>query len=367
MTSPVTGEITNKIVQTPQEVDRFFTHKRPKYEPVDGETIFIIARHGENESNVADTYDGRTLNLPLTGKGFLQGLAVGQKLKNKVTHIDHVILTRMCRTYQTSLGILNAFPYSRAGFTEDNRFFERNVGRFEGGTLDALKPTNKQDKEISSSPTKSFQEKMNFSPDVKNIETYASIWKRVQESLQERSGEHKGKVVLAVTHSGTIRSIYWHLTQKLGFFVPYKNFKPDNGAFMIVSVKNGEMELLETDNFEIIPSQTTKAATKISEKTEEKPSKATLLKDRIYGSIKAFCNCNERLVSLAKLVAKATLAVLVVGAALYFVGLPALGFLAAKGIGAKAVVIGTAAVAGAGFMAYKLQQDCSRRRLLTDS
>lgn len=30
--------------------------------------------------------------------------------------------------------------------------------------------------------------------------------------------EDNGQIVLAVTHSGTMRSIYWHLTQDLGFF-----------------------------------------------------------------------------------------------------------------------------------------------------
>lgn len=241
-----------EIVQTTQEVNRFFISKRDVYEPGNGEIIFIIVRHGENESNIARTYDGRTLNLPLTKKGYAQGESVGRKLSNKITHIDHVITTSMCRTHQTAKEILKAFSASQPAFTEDNRFLERYVGKYEGGSLETLESTNKEDKRVSSSLELSFEDKMKFKPE-DEIESYASIWKRVHESLQQSSLKLNGKVVLAVTHSGTIRSIYWHLTQKLGFFVPYENFKPDNGAYMIVSVKDGDMTLLETDDIKIIP------------------------------------------------------------------------------------------------------------------
>lgn len=246
-------EMPYEIVFNKEDVDAFYTSKRDIYEPEAGETIFIIARHGENESNVARTFDGRTLNLPLTAKGHAQGEKAGKKLSNKVTHIDHVITTPMCRTHQTAMKMLEAFPESQPEFTKDSRLLERHVGKYEGGPLEALEPTNKEDKRISAAPELSFEEKMRFSPEENEIETYASIWERAHESLQQNGSELKGKVVLAVTHSGTIRSIYWHLTQQLGFFVPYANFKPDNGAYMIVSVKDGEMTLLETDDINIIP------------------------------------------------------------------------------------------------------------------
>lgn len=242
-----------EIVQTDEKVDQYITKKREMYEPMDGETIFIIVRHGENESNIAKTYDGRTLNLPLTEKGYAQGEAVGKKLSSKVSHIDHVITTSMCRTQQTAKEILKAFPLSQPRLVEDNRFLERYVGKYEGGSLEALEPTNREDKRISSSPDHSFEYKMKFKPE-EGIESYASIWKRAHEGLQQNSLNLKGKAVLVITHSGTIRSIYWHLTQKLGFFVPYENFKPDNGAFMIVSVKDSDISLLETDDIKIVPS-----------------------------------------------------------------------------------------------------------------
>lgn len=253
-------EIPYAIVFNKEDVDKFYKSRPEIYEPEEGETIFIIARHGENESNVLRKYDGRELNKPLTEKGFTQGQKAGKKLSNRVNHIDHVVFNRMQRTYQTAVEMLKAFPESQREWTEDEGFLERYVGRFEGRELIELEPTNKQDKEVSASGIP-FVDKMMFSPDENDetippdekIESYAAIWKRAHQSLQQTAAEQKGKIVLVVTHSGTIRSIYWHLTHELGFFVPYENFKPDNGAYMVVSAKEGKLTLLETDDINIIP------------------------------------------------------------------------------------------------------------------
>lgn len=245
-------EVNYEIVQTPEEINRFFTNQRDVYEPEEGETIFIIARHGENESNVAKTYDGRTLNLPLTPKGHIQGEEAGRKISKKVAHVDHVITTSMCRTQQTAIEILKAFPLSQPGVNVDERFLERYMGKYEGGTQLAMEPSNKEDKRVSASLEFSFEYKMKFKPE-EDLESYAEIWERVYEGMQENALELKNKVVLVVSHSSTIRSIYWHLTQKLGFFVPYENFRPENGAYMIVSVKDGDINLLETGDFQFIP------------------------------------------------------------------------------------------------------------------
>ena len=241
-----------ELVKTPGADAKFYQAKQDKYEPAEGETIFIIARHGENVSNVNKTYDGRTLNLPLTLKGVKQGENAGKGLKGKITHIDHVITTSMVRTDETAAEMLKAFPDSHPSHSVDTRFMERNAGKYEGGPLTELEFTNKKDKATSASTALSFEEKMQYSPEEGVIESYASIWTRAHEGIQENASELKGRVVLIVTHSGTMRSIYWHLTEKLGFFVPYANFKPDNGAYMIVSVKDGEISLLETQEINII-------------------------------------------------------------------------------------------------------------------
>lgn len=244
--------IDYKTVTTVEEVNHFLPKQRDIYIADEGETIYIIVRHGENESNVNRTYDGRTLNLPLTEKGIQQGRLTGEKLSKKFKNIDAVIVNTMQRTSQTAKAILEAFPNSEPKFIQDESFLERYVGiKYEGGSLKDLEPTNKLDKDVSSSSKLTFEEKMAFVPE-EGIESYGNIWKRAHQGLQKQGENLKGKVVLVITHSGTIRSLYWHLTQKLGFFVPYKNFKPDNGASMIVSVKEGNLNLLETNNIKIV-------------------------------------------------------------------------------------------------------------------
>lgn len=247
-----------KIIDTEEQVDSFFFNKRDVYEPVDGETIFVIARHGENESNVARTLDGRTLNLPLTFKGYQQGEKAGQKLSQKVTHIDHVIVNDMQRTRQTAEKMLEAFPESRPAYTNSANFLERFLGQYEGKTIKEYEPINLVEKALSKDASVSFEDKMRFTPNPDapieyRIESYATIWNRVLSGLQKNSLQHQGKIVLIVSHSGTLRSIYWHLAKQLGFFVPYENFKPDNGAYMIISAKNGKFSLLETNDVKIIP------------------------------------------------------------------------------------------------------------------
>lgn len=243
-------EKTYEIVYTQDEESKFYTEQRAVYEPEAGETIFIIARHGENESNVNRTYDGRTLNLPLTDKGHGQGRAAGQKLKERIRRVDAVITNSMFRTEQTAARMMEAFPESDPSCMEDDRLLERWVGPYEGGSLAAIDSSNKKDKACSADLGLTFEEKMRFVPE-EGIESYADIWTRVHESLQEHSSNLEGRVALIVTHSGTMRSIYWHLAHQLSFFVPYANFKPDNGAYMVVSVKEGKISLLETNDIRV--------------------------------------------------------------------------------------------------------------------
>jgi broad specificity phosphatase PhoE len=250
-------EITPKLTTCPLTIENAFRYKKPeseKYIPEASEVVFVFIRHGENLSNIQRTYDGRTLNLPLTDKGKVQGQNAGKALSARIDRIDHVITNAMCRTKETAEQALTAFSSSAPTHSETSGFMERWVGHFEGELLSEFESTQKKDKETSANPDLSFEAKMEFSPIPGEVEAYGEIWRRVCITVEKTAAELKGRVVLAVTHSGTMRSIYWHLTKELGIFVPYDNFKPNNGAFMIVSVKEGKMTLMETHDIEIVPS-----------------------------------------------------------------------------------------------------------------
>lgn len=240
------------IVQTPKAVDSFFKSKRDIYEPDADETILIFVRHGQNLSNVAQLFGGSTLDWPLTPLGKDQSLDAGVKISKKVKRIDHIITPTMGRTHETAREILKAFPNSNPEHVQDARLEERDVGIYEGLPLTEIKHLNVKDRKRSSSKTHSFENKMKYTPHKKEIESYAEVWERAHQCLQETCVKFKGKVVLTVLDSGTFRAIYWHLTQKLGFLVPYDNSKPENGSFGIITVKNSEMTLHETEGVRII-------------------------------------------------------------------------------------------------------------------
>lgn len=242
-----------KTVFSQEIVDSHFIGKQDDYKPKEDETILIFVRHGQNESNVERKFGGRTIDTPLTLLGYEQSGKTGEKLKAKVSRIDHVITSTMCRTSQTARKILELFSSSvEPKFAADLRLEERNAGEYEGKSLDLYAEVNVHDKKTSASTTLTFKEKMEFSPG-QGVESYASVWNRAQECLYATCIELKGKVVLSVADSGVFRSIYWHLSQQLGFFTPYDNFKPDNGSYMIISVKTASITLLETDGVKIIP------------------------------------------------------------------------------------------------------------------
>lgn len=249
-----------KTVTTPSAVEACFREKQDFYAP-QNETYFVIMRHGENLSNVQKTLDGRTLNLPLTEKGFEQGRRLGGTLKHKISQFDLIITTSMQRTDQTAQAVLQAFDSIPPKIVDD-RYLERYVGKYEGMFQTAYEENSRKEKEASASSTLTFQEKMEFVPE-EGIESVSEVWKRASEALMQKSlnlkdGSSlklKGKVVGVVTHSGTIRAIYWYLTQKLGFFIPYANFKPDNGAYLILSRNKEELKLLETGDIRIIPQE----------------------------------------------------------------------------------------------------------------
>ncbi len=242
------GSCEPRIIKTNSELDAYLApQKRAHYNPNTDETILIVVRHGQNESNAARLFGGRTLDGSLTALGIEQSQAAGKELKNRIAGIDRVVTAKMCRTTETAQQILSIFPSSQPEYevASDDALEERWVGKYEGQDLDLYAEANRLDKEASENPEISFEDKMNYSPDRGNIETYREVFDRFSGHLQGTCKEMKGRVVLAVVDSGVFRSFLWHLGAKLGFYVTYAGSKPENGSFGIISVKDGEMSLLD--------------------------------------------------------------------------------------------------------------------------
>lgn len=245
-----------KLVTSEEEVHGFLQGIKVTYSPEPDECILLIVRHGQNHSNAARVFGGRTNDTPLTDLGVGQALDTGEKLREKVSRIDLVVTSPMRRTIQTASHIIDRFGnVDSTPIQTSESLHERDAGSYENKPLELYeKEVNNVEKLFSASTDHSFTEKMQYVPStqtdempLKTVESYASVWSRFSGNFSENHKKLQGKVALTVVDSGVFRTAYWHLCYKLGFFTPYDNFKPDNGAYMIVSInKNGEMSLCES-------------------------------------------------------------------------------------------------------------------------
>lgn len=241
------------MVTTPEAVQKYLPPSpQREYVPDENETIYVVIRHGENIYNLKpQRYDGRTLNGKLTEKGHLQAEAAGKELAARFKKVDHVLVSGMIRTEETARGILKSFP-GNIPIESDAGLLERHLGTFEGCLFTDPKYDECRKKDIAASndPKLSFEDKMAFKAH-EEWECFGSVAERFSKTLIDNSDRLKGKVVVVVIHSGTLRGLYWKLCMQLGFYVPYNFFKPLNGAYQIISARNHKLNLLETQKINI--------------------------------------------------------------------------------------------------------------------
>lgn len=74
-------------------------------------TRLIVVRHG-NTFNSGDVIlrVGSATDIPLTGKGVMQGEAVGKELARRGLAVDHIFYAPLQRTQQSADGIAKSFP-----------------------------------------------------------------------------------------------------------------------------------------------------------------------------------------------------------------------------------------------------------------
>lgn len=245
-----------EIVTTPEAAAKYMPKPQEGlYKPKSDRAIYIITRHGENIFNTGrQRYDGRTLNGRLTDKGHVQAKEAGQVLKGRVAVIDTVLINKMDRTRESAKEILESFNPETPMDDNNDALLERSIGTYEGCFLDDpdYDEQRKKDIAISNDHTLSFTQKMAKKAH-EQFESFGAVGERAANSLVEKSETLKGKVALVVTHSGTMRGLYWLLCANKGFYVPYNSFRPQNSAYMIVEAVDGKLNLLETNRIDIAP------------------------------------------------------------------------------------------------------------------
>ncbi len=94
-------------------------------------------RHGESESNtVPGLAAGRNWNSPMTPRGFEQGRALGERLKNEGVAFYRVYSSSLTRAVQTTETMLEAMGLPGDGFERVDEIIERQVPAWRGKRLD---------------------------------------------------------------------------------------------------------------------------------------------------------------------------------------------------------------------------------------
>jgi broad specificity phosphatase PhoE len=176
----------------------------------DTETRVLLVRHAQAECNAAGVFAGHDGCTGLTALGRAHCAAVAARLRELCADRPPVLISSvMRRAVETAgllagaLGVDGAIP-ARCGLCERHP-----------GSLDGI--TNREFRALSQAGT--------VAPDVELPESFML---RTRRELRSLAARHRGRTVVAVTHSGVIGASFWAyggLSGRLPFRV-----RPENGS-----------------------------------------------------------------------------------------------------------------------------------------
>lgn len=200
----------------------------------DSPTVFILARHGQAESNkngFCSSYPEPTLN-PLTERGRKDAESAAKKIKKEFKKIDAIYSSDLLRARETAQILADELKVKNIIF--DNRLRETDFGDFNGKPVEEYR-----------GHFKSFKDRfLNPAP---NGESWSDVSKRVGSFVKEIKEKHIGKNVIVVSHQDTLFSI-----QTLGGIFGEDEIKlAYNRAFnkKFDAIDIGEFKSVTTDNW----------------------------------------------------------------------------------------------------------------------
>ena len=151
--------------------------------------LYLI-RHGKTKWNENNLIQGNK-DLPLS----INGIKEIQKLKAKTDQLDYEICisSSLKRAKETA----NILVGNRCKILYDDRIRERKMGLLEGYS------TKKYNKE------KYWD--YNYQKEKTNVETPKELLKRTKEFLDEIKIKYPDKKILIISHSGTIKALYYNI------------------------------------------------------------------------------------------------------------------------------------------------------------
>jgi probable phosphoglycerate mutase len=193
-----------------------------------GFCTFYIVRHGQAELNHDDIVMGQ-INSPLTDLGKQQAKALAATFQK--IRFDAVLVSDLTRAFDTACIITNS---NGVDFHIDSRLRERSFGSLEGRPLTMLVNLREQSKSLPA-------EQMWEGKLVHDMESDQELFERVSISLKSFSTEHPDEKILAVTHSGPIRT----LLMGLGFYKK-DELKPGfigHGEYVVIQMDETQAKL----------------------------------------------------------------------------------------------------------------------------
>jgi len=150
---------------------------------------YIFVRHGQTFWNKNGIMHGQ-FDIPLNYTGIKQAKKVATELKHE--HFDLCLCSPLKRAKSTAFSILQHHKNTKIFY--DDRLMELNKGLLEGKHLNSEKLLKNEDYKF----LKKF-----------NIESKKQFYARVKEFIEETEKNHKNKKILIVSHSGTIKMLFF--------------------------------------------------------------------------------------------------------------------------------------------------------------
>ena len=178
---------------------------------------YIFIRHGQTYWNKNGIMHGQ-YDIPLNFTGEKQARKISEELKNE--HFDLCFCSPLKRARATAYKILKNHRNTKIFY--DDRLKELSKGLLEGKHLNSEKILKNEDYSI----LKKF-----------NIESKNDFYLRVKHFIDEIEQNYKGKNILIVAHSGTIKMLFF------SFSLPNK---PLYKAYYDLHIKNCKIYKLNT-------------------------------------------------------------------------------------------------------------------------
>ena len=185
-------------------------------------TKIYLIRHGQSEWNVLNKIQGQ-VNTELTGLGRRQGQAIGQRLVN--SNINIIYSSDLNRALDTAEIIAKRI---NKPLIISEALREINFGVWEGLTGIDLKKEYKEEEEI----WRNSPEKLKL----QGAESLEALSERTMKWVNSILEENKGKNIVIVSHSATLKIILLGLLDIS--LTHYKNFAFSNVGLSIIELRN---------------------------------------------------------------------------------------------------------------------------------